>query len=409
MEFIGAIIVLFLIAFLWGIVVNVIGWGANAAGRSIKKAVTGKETYFGPAQLKLLHEMGENSKFTVKRIMFRGAIPNDRPMRLSYTLSAFDITDSTGPWRPLFSFVEAAQEPDTICFQASGDLGHLNTGMAMTDWVQLGIMIPEFVQPPESGNRKLSIVLRVFNSDHPPTIFAGIRAPDDGEIILEKQIVFTHNFSEKGYEEESRDRESAQAIALQIGVAIAMADGSLDDAEGRVLRNWILKEVAAYSESEQARLKALYNDALRTGFEAANQGTLDVDRLVGNLAAVGNKKGKYEAIELALDVMAADGVADPEEMRLIRGIASSLDLDMAEIERMREGVTLNLSNKLDSEESIEGLLGIDANWPVEQKRRHLRMEFQKWSNRLNSLPEGEERDSAQTMLDNIATLRSRYG
>ena len=107
--------------------------------------------------------------------------------------------------------------------------------------------------------------------------------------------------------------------------------------------------------------------------------------------------------------MAADGIADPEEMKVIRNVAKSLNLDMKEIEKMREKVTLNLSQDLTSEEGLESLVGLDFSWSDEQKRKHLRKEFQKWSNRLNSLKEGGEREAAQNMLDNIATLRKKYG
>ena len=82
---------------------------------------------------------------------------------------------------------------------------------------------------------------------------------------------------------------------------------------------------------------------------------------------------------------------------------------MEEIEKMREKVTLSLSSSLTSEAGVESLVGIEEDWPVEEKKKHLRAEFQKWSNRLNTLPEGEERESAQEMLNTIAALRKKYG
>ena len=106
--------------------------------------------------------------------------------------------------------------------------------------------------------------------------------------------------------------------------------------------------------------------------------------------------------------MAADGVADPEEMAVIRNVAESLDLDMDEIEAMRDKITLDLTAGLASGDNVEALVGIDESWSTEQKRRHLRAEFQKWSNRLNSLDDPDEKASAQSMLDNIASLRRRY-
>ena len=134
-----------------------------------------------------------------------------------------------------------------------------------------------------------------------------------------------------------------------------------------------------------------------------------MSELVERLSIIGDKKTKYDAVELCLDVMAADGIADPAEMLMIRNVADSLGLDMHEIEKMREKVTLNLSAELTSEEGMESLVGIEVNWDKAQKTKHLRMEFQKWSNRLNSLSEGEEREAAQSMLNNIAILRKKYG
>ena len=70
--------------------------------------------------------------------------------------------------------------------------------------------------------------------------------------------------------------------------------------------------------------------------------------------------------------MAADGQADPEEMRVIRTVADSLGLDMDEIESMREKVTLNLSTELSGEDGLESLVGIQAEWTSEEKKKHLR-------------------------------------
>jgi len=82
---------------------------------------------------------------------------------------------------------------------------------------------------------------------------------------------------------------------------------------------------------------------------------------------------------------------------------------MTEIESMREQVTLNLSSSLSGEEGLEALVGLDASWSNDQKKKHLRTEFQKWSNRINALSEGDEKANAQSMLDNIAILRKKYG
>ena len=367
-----------------------------------------EETYFGPPQLKFIDEEHKETGWLVKKIMFRGRLPNTRDMNISFAISAFDVTDGEGKFRPALSIVEGAQEETTICYYMADDFGRVGEGSSLTDWVQLGVVIPELIQPPYSGNREIHMVVRMFNTDNPVTIVAG-GASDNGEVILLETLSFNHDFKDKGYEEASQDREESQSISLKIGVAVAMSDGSLDDSEGDVLKNWIIKEVSAFSGNKQKQLKAMFNKSLKEGFAEAKNGDLSLSNLVERLSKIGDKKSKYDAVELCLDVMAADGIADPEEMAVIRNVAKSLDLDMDEIEKMREKVTLSLSTELTSEEGLESLVGIDPSWSDEQKRKHLRTEFQKWNNRLNSLSDAKEKESAQSMLDNIATLRKKYG
>ena len=398
-----AIIGFILIAVGYSVVMAILRAGA----RKVKEVVTGKETYYGPAQLKFVDEKLEDSEIVFKKIMFRGAIPVPRTMRVAFSISAFDSTEGDDDLAPVISLIERAQEPQTSCFGLSDEIGKADQGDTFTDWVQMGAISPDFIQGPASGNRTITILLRMFNADDPPSINAGYTG-DDGELILAKRLTFEHFFTEKGYEEATKDREEAQALSLKVGVAVAMADGSLDDAEGQVLKDWIVREISAYSDEKSQRLKTLFNDSLKEGFTLAQSGELALSPLVDRLAEIGEKKTKYDAIELCFDVMAADGVADTEEMAVIRRVAEALDLDMDEIEKMREGVTLNLTASLSTEAGLESLVGLEDSWSDEDKRKHLRTEFQKWSNRLNSLPEGDEREAAQAMLDSIATLRKKY-
>ena len=107
--------------------------------------------------------------------------------------------------------------------------------------------------------------------------------------------------------------------------------------------------------------------------------------------------------------MAADGAVDAEELKVINKVSDALELDFDEIEKMRDQKIVSLGASLDSQASIEEILGIEADWSSDKIKRHLRMEFQKWNDRLNTLSEGEERDNAQQMLDLIADARKKYG
>ena len=407
MDAIVGIILLLLFPTLIGVAFSLVAKGAKIAGRAVKKAVTGKETYFGPPQMKFVDEVNAGTGVTFKRVMFRGAIPNHGTMDVAYSLSLFDMSSGGDNLKFIISLVEAAQEADSVCYHQSGALGRVNAGSAMTDWMQVGAVFPEFIQPPFSGRRKIRVYFRLFDASNPPNIHAGFS--DGGEIFHVSVLDFEYDFTDKGYEEATQDREEAQSLSLKIGIAVAMADGSLSDEEGGILKNWIKREVAPYSDEKQRRLKELLNNTLKEGYVQAKAGNLAISPLVERLSKIGEKKSKYDAIELCFDVMAADGAADPEEMALIRRVAEVLNLDFEEVEKMREKVTLTLSSSLTGEEGLESLVGIENNWSNEQKRKHLRNEFQKWSNRLNSLEEGSEREAAQSMLDNIASLRKKYG
>lgn len=376
-----------------------------AGGRAVKEAVTGKTTYFGPPEVRFEDEVNKDTGLLIKKIMFRGRLPNTQPMNLAFSLSAFDITDK---FQPVISLIDAASEENTSCFGLFKEIGVVDNGTSITDWVQIGLIIPDLVQPAFSGEREIDIHVRLINTNDPPNIIGGLILEEE-KILLGFNKSFSHNFEEKGYEEAAKDREEAQSISLKIGIAVAMADGSLDDAEGQTLKDWIIKETSSYSEDRQKELKSSYNNALKSGFAAAEKGMLSLSDLTSRLSEIGDKKTKYDAVELCLDVMAADGAADPEELKIIDNVAQALNLDLDEVAKMREQVTLDLSVELTDEAGMEALFGIQEGWSNEEKRKQIRLEFQKWSNRLNSLPEGEEREAAQNMLDNIAVLREKYG
>ena len=131
--------------------------------------------------------------------------------------------------------------------------------------------------------------------------------------------------------------------------------------------------------------------------------------MVINMNEIAEKSTRYETIELCYDVMAADGVIDPNEIQIIRNIAEALELDFDEIEKIRDTRMIGLDINLSQQSTIEEMLDINPEWDVDRIKKHLRTEFQKWNNRLNTLEEGDERDNAQRMLELVADARKKYG
>ncbi|XWN36310.1 MAG: tellurite resistance TerB family protein [Balneola sp.] len=341
-----------------------------------------------------------------KEVQCKGIFPIHRAMNLEAIISVFDATE--GELEPVFSLLEDFQEPENIVFQSRSKIGEVQPNYGFTDWVTLGGVIPEILQPPYSGDRNLRVLVRLIDLSNPPTIIYGFQQPNDTGTIWQGEVGFSWEFKEKGYKEAQENYEEAASIALKIGVAVAMADGSLHNKEGEILKNWIKKKIDFYGEEKRKDLKNKYNDDLRQAYLDSQNGSLLLSSLVNRLNEIGDKRSKYEAIELGYDIMAADGVADAKELEIIKNIASSLGLDIDEIDNLRDKKLVNLSTEMSSQASIENILNIDPNWSNEKVRKHLRGEFNKWNNRLNTLPEGEQRDNAQQMLDLISEARQKY-
>jgi tellurite resistance protein len=341
-------------------------------------------------------------------IQAKGLFPVSRVMTVGLVTSVLDFTDGEDSG-PVLSRLELFQEESTTAFQCSQDDFEAKPGFGFPDWATVGVIIPSLLQAPNSGRRKLKAIFRVVDKSCPPRIHLGYtQSGNDKGTIFVRSHDFERVIECKGYMEEARDHEDACGLAIELAMAVAMADGSLDETEGNVLKTWIQKQISVHSEAKRERLKTAYNDAMRTAHALATEGNLSLSDITAKLNAIGDVGLKYEAIELCHDVMAADGVAEAEEMKVIRMVTGALDLDAEELARIRDRALVELDSTTSTMASIEEILGIDPSWDAGRTRSHLVTEFKKWSDRLNALPEGSERDSAQNMIDRIGVARQKY-
>ena len=347
-----------------------------------------------------------NADTLLKEIYVRGLFPVRRHnCRTAFVVSIFDKTDAET--LPVISILDSFQEPNNVVFQHTAELPPVSPNQGFVKWERVSGLIPDLLQPPYSGERTLLVVLRLIELDNPPVITHGY-ASDDTGILWQSALTFTHIFKDKGYKEASENRDEAQALSVKVAVAVAMSDGSFDDREGEVIANWIRRAIEPFEGERRDTLRENYNNALREAYDEARNGDLLLSNLTTKLNEIGEVKVKYDAIELCFEVMAADGEADPKEMRTIRKIGEALELNLDELDAMRDQKIVGLDSHVSSDDNIEELLGIEADWDAAKVNSHLRSEFNKWNNRLNALPEGPERESAQSMLNLIAKARQRY-
>ena len=396
---------------------SVVVWIFRAAAGTTKAAVksaVGRGSFsenmelefkgIGPFQIRTVEKtIGE-----VKGIIIegRGLIPVSYRTHVGFVTSVLDSTG--GEASPVISLVDGFKEPNSAAYQQIVDIGEIEENQGFAQWVQVGVVIPDVLYPAEGGKRSLRFICRIIDMDNPPDINLGYCDSSDDGLLKMLVAPFEFYYEGKGYQESATHKEEARGLAIKLAMSVAMADGSLDDREGKVIKEWIIRTIAQFSGEKQKKLKELYNGALREAHSEAKSGNLSLSDITQRLEELGETPQKYEAIELCFEVMAADGVADENEIKTIKNIAEALDLDFDEIESLRDKHLINLDISTDQQASIETILHIEQGWSKDQIKKHLTREYAKWNNRINTLNEGPERNNAQHMLHLIAEARKKY-
>lgn len=412
MEAILGIIAIFLF---W----MIIGWVFRAGVgtvRAVARTATGKGSLTDNLEASIIGMKSIQARMQLVRdtdsveaheIEVKGLLPVTRRIRAGFVTSVFD--NSTGKLEPVMSTLESFQERNTPAYQHVLDAGEIEPGIGFISWVRVGVVLPQILQPPVGGQCKLLCVLRLVDLSSSPDISLGFVKPGAVGVVWDTMFSLDYRFQSKGYVELSETRDSARSTGLKIAVATAMWDGSLEERQGSVLKTWVEKIVNVHTGERREKLKEILNTAMRTAYAAARGPGLSLSDLTTSLNASDDDVVKYEVIELCYDLLAAKGTVGGDQARIIDLVAKSLNLDLAELEKIRDVRIVGISSGLSSNVSVEQLIGIEAGWPTDRIRKHLRTEFQKWNNRLTSLPEGAERENAQRMLEAIAEVRKRYG
>lgn len=333
--------------------------------------------------------------------------PVRQPTQLGICISVLDRT--SGKSEPVICPITALQEPNTTTYHVQTDIGLVGPGQSFAEWTPIGVVIPEILHPPYSGKRRMKMVVRLIDMSNPPPIRHGfLDARKHPGILKRYELAFTHHQIEKGYREAAEHRDEAKSLSLKMAVAVAMSDGSLHEQEGLLINKWLVRVLAPFSGERREFLRNLCNNAMKKSYIEAKSGVLAIDALAHRLNEIGDTKSKYGALELCTDIMAADGVADPNELKALNKIAEFLELDIKKVEEIRDRRIIMLDTSVSGPAGIEEMLAIESDWDADRVKNHLRAEFRKWNGRINTLAEGKGRDNAQRMLDMIAEARKKY-
>ncbi len=316
--------------------------GDGTFSENLRLAFTGMK----PLQARIVDATFGDFKAPIKAIEVKGLFPANTAGQVAFVTSIFDETG--GELQPVLSAIDLYQEPGSTVFQHFLKVGQeVSPERGFGHWTRAGKIFPNVLQPPIGGARQLFAILRLVDTDDMPAIRHGSHVPDDAGMLWQAVLKFEFTFVEKGYQEAAEHRDRARALSVRIGMAVAMADGTLDDSEIDTLEEWILKAISPYDEEKREHLNEIYNNAMKDTHELAKNGELKLDVLTKELNEIAEQATKYETIELCFNVMAADSVVNAEELKVINEVADALNLDFDEIEKMRDQTIASIGANID--------------------------------------------------------------
>lgn len=402
-----AIFTLILLFVGYSIVGSLFGVGAKAVGAGAKTLMEGgsfADHYSNKLQFKVEKlPKDEGSMYETFGVFSKGNpdVALDHPAMLIFKL--FDKTTSL----PIVSTFEMTSEESSRVFEHAVSIGNMQDKY-WPDWARVSALIPESLIGPHKGTRTLQLQCFLWYEHLKPEFERGYLPEDTTGGIN----VFTHEFNfhltNPGYLEVDDERLEVQVASIKLAISIAMADGTLDKSEGTEIKNWVKGIVDSAGESQRDEIKETLNNALEEAYNEVKSSPIDIEQVCADIKDTGSAADKFDLIELCLDVMAADGEADKEELKQIEQISKLVGIDYDEISKMKDQRLIKLDPTSSSNSGLEEKLDIDPEWDNEKINKHILSLYGKWNGRLNSLSEGIERENAQKMLDLIAEARKKY-
>tara|TARA_B100001250_G_C19778680_1_gene780818 strand:- start:306 stop:1505 length:1200 start_codon:yes stop_codon:yes gene_type:complete len=399
MEFILSIVAIW---FGYWLFFQVLGAGARGVGAAYKTATQGgsfSDNFSNTFAIKI-EKRNQN-----QNVIYMKGQPS-----LAYRTELFLIIKMFDSERnlPIISTFEGSSEIETRIYEQRLRVGNIDPGQYWPDWFELCDFTDEEIVGPLKGQRKLNVRAFLWDANNPPHFKFGYAEDNTGGIDL-AEIEIPYNFLNIGYEEAEKNRLKIQEWTVQLAIGMAMEDGTLERREGNHIKKWMKEAIASSPEADRDKVKNSLNKALETGSKKAKERKTNINYLCKKIDEKASIADKYDALELCLDVMSADGIADQEELAYLEKISKNIGIDYNEITKLKERRLLDLELPKAQDADIDKTLGIDPKWTKEEKKKHVMKLYRKYNGRINSARDEQQKKSAQSMLDLCAEAMKKYG
>jgi len=312
-----------------------------------------------------------------------------------------DVTDGTRQPKPVQARVKQWQMQErsgrggvgAFCYQ--GELGKLpGKVVTLSDWTAIAHINLDWLLFPRKGARVLQFRTLVLSGR-------------TGQELADAVCLFRYENPAFGYSDLQENGERTRTLAVALAFAVSAADGKLYSSEIELIKNWAkanlapAKAGARRGSSTSTKLDKALDHAIGF-FQNGNQ--IDSYKICQEIAEIAPLADRYDVLDLCLQVARAKGFLAPEELRILKNLASWLNVDMNRFRAMMErALPVNVHQVKD----IEVILGVSSDMNKEKTRQQLNKEYGKWNSRVtNSDPEIQAQ--ADQMLQLIAEARSQY-
>ena len=302
---------------------------------------------------------------------------------------------------PLLCKVSSLTNGSNPVFSLEYSLGSLSTHQYWPNWVEFCKMPADrLMYTPPYKNSEINLIMQIF-------------IESDNRLIARREFPLDFTFDEPGYHDFDKARLAIECRGIKLAAAIACSDGNLSRLEGNIIKKYAENVVEIQLDKYTEKTKKKINESIEDGLSYTNVSTTQISSLCKYIKNIeGYHSTKMEILELCLDVMAADDIADDKELELIEKISNKIGIDYDEFVKVREKRMIGLKTMSKDEEkdisSMERTIGIKSSWSKSEKVNHCKKEFRKWNSRLGALNEKQKQENAQKILDMIGELLEHY-
>jgi hypothetical protein len=256
--------------------------------------------------------------------------------------------------------------------------------------------VPDFaLMLPKRGRRRVIVYVLVAPAYQPEEFFSF------------GSVEYDMDFDQVGYLEWEDHALEQEEHLVRIFVAASAVDEAIGRAEIDTIKEFFSTRYEGREDAKKWKAKA--SAALRSTVKGLAEKQTTPGRLLNAAAKAIRDAEEPEvsraAYEVAVRAVAADGVVNAKEERLLEKLASALDLDSDVVRELRDR---NLRASMFEHAEDEKILGMPSGLSDEEKRSWLSSEYGKWRGRV-SHTNPDVAAEATIRLERIAKLRTTLG